>query len=215
MTPPAISMTTFLNLRRIKTPISSERYDMKVVIKRARLAFAKIWEPEQFNNSGEPACSGSFILDPKTQKAEVDKVIATITQVANEKWGAKAADMLKTLKAKGDICLHDGATKSEYEGFDGNVFVSARNKARPVVLDTDKSPLTSADGRPYSGCFVDVSLDIWPQENKYGKRINAKLLAIRFVDDGPAFSGGEGYSEADFEDEASAEASEAAGDFFN
>lgn len=188
---------------------------MKVVLKRARIAFAKIWEPEQFGGQGEPACSASFIFDPKAQKAEVDKVIATITEVAKEKWKDKAADMLKTLKAKGDICLHDGATKSEYDGFAGNVFVSARNKARPTVVDKDKTPLTQADGKPYSGCFVDVSLDIWAQENKYGKRINAKLLAVRFVDDGPAFSGGEGYDEADFEDEEPADSTSDAGDFFN
>jgi hypothetical protein len=188
---------------------------MKVVLKRARIAFAKIWEPEQFGGQGEPACSGSFILDPKAQKAEVDKMIAAINEVAKEKWKDKAADMLKTLKAKGDICLHDGATKSEYDGFAGNVFVSARNKVRPVVVDKNKSPLTQADGRPYSGCFVNVSLDIWAQENKYGKRINAKLLAVQFEDEGLAFSGGEGYSDADFEDEGGGEATSEVGDFFN
>lgn len=199
---------------------------MKVVIKRARGAFLKIWEPEQFNGTGEPACNGSFIIDPKLEikdgngrvtysgKAEMDKVIATITEVAKEKWKDKAGDVLKTLKAKGDICLHDGATKSEHDGFAGNVFVSARNKSRPTVVDKDKTPLTQADGKVYSGCFVDVSLDIWAQDNKWGKRINAKLLAIRFVDDGPAFSGGEGYSDADFEDDEPAASSEA-GDFFN
>ena len=188
---------------------------MKVVIKRARGAFLKIWEPEQFNGTGEPACNGSFILDPKTQKAEVDKVIAAITDVAKEKWKDRAQDVLKTLKAKGDICLQDGATKAQHDGFDGNVFISARTKTRPTVLDKDKTPLTQADGKVYSGCFVDVSMDIWAQDNKFGKRINAKLLAIRFVDGGPAFSGGEGYSDADFEDEPTAEGESPAGDFFS
>jgi len=174
---------------------------MKVVIKRARLAFAQIWEPKSFNGSGEPRCSASIIIDPKTQKEEVDKVVAAIQDVASEKWGAKAGDVLKTLKAKGDICLHDGATKGEYDGFEGKVYVSAANKARPVVVDRDKSPLTQQDGKPYAGCFCDFSIDIWPQDNQYGKRINAKLLAIRFYEDGPAFSGGTSYSEADFDDE--------------
>jgi hypothetical protein len=173
---------------------------MKVVIKRARLAFPKIWEPEQFGGTGEPACSAAFLLDPNEQRPEIEKIVAAIRQVAVEKWKDKAEDMLKSLKAKGDLCLHDGETKAEYEGFPGMKFVSARNAARPVVVDRDKSPLTSADGKPYAGCYVDASLDIWAQENKYGKRVNAKLLAIRFVDDGAAFSGGEGYSEADFDD---------------
>lgn len=187
---------------------------MKVVLKRTRMAFANIWEPKQFNGQGKPSCNAAFIMDPKDQKAEVDKVIAAITEVAKEKWKDKSADMLKTLKAQGKICLQDGATKSQYDGFDGNVYVSGRNNVRPHVVDKDKTPLSEADGKPYSGCFVDVSLDIWAQDNGYGKRINAKLLAIRFVDDGPAFSGGEGYSEADFEDEPG-ESATGGGDFFS
>lgn len=183
----------------------------KVVIKGARLAFPQLWEPQQFNNTGEPACSASFLLDPKTQKAEVDKIVAAIKQVAADKWGAKADDTLKTIKAKGDLCLHDGATKSEYDGFDGMVYISARNKARPVVIGRDKAPLTQADGKPYAGCYVNVSVDIWAQSNNYGKRINAKLLAVQFDRDGDAFSGGEGYSDDDFEGDESGGDSSASG----
>lgn len=194
---------------------------MKVILKGARGAFLNIWEPKSFGDTGEPRCGGSFLLDPKTQKAEVDKVIAAINEVAKEKWAAKAGDVLKTLKAKGDLCLHPGETKAEYDGFEGMVFVSASNKARPVVIDKDKSPLTQSDGRPYSGCYVNVSVDVWAQDNKYGKRINAKLLAVQFSRDGDAFSGGEGYADTDFEEEGDGDdpfgegsASESEGDGF-
>lgn len=191
---------------------------MKLVLKRVRLAFANIWEPKQYNGTGEPACSASFIMDKTAQKALVDQCIQTIQSVAQEKWGAKAGDVLKTLKAKGDICLHDGAEKGDYDGFgDGVIYISARNKARPVVLDRNKTPLTEADGKPYSGCYVNVSLDVWPQDNGYGKRINAKLLAIQFADDGEAFSGGTGFSDDDFADEDGGEsgANESTADFFS
>lgn len=187
---------------------------MKVIIKGARLAFANIWEPKSFNGQGEARCSASFILDPKAQKSEVDKVIAAIQQVAQEKWNAKAGDVLKTLKAKGDLCLHDGATKAEYDGFEGNVYVSAANKARPSVVDVNKAPLTQSDGRPYSGCYVNASIDIWAQDNQYGKRINAKLLAVQFSRDGAAFSGGEGYTDDDFEDESGSEGGSSDSDGF-
>lgn len=177
---------------------------MKVIIKNARGAFLNLWEPKSFgDNGGDARCNGSFILDPKSQKAEVDKIKAAIQEVAKEKWGAKALDILKTLSAKGDLCLQDGATKSEYDGFEGMVYVSAGNKARPQVLDRDKSPLTQSDGRPYSGCYVNVSIDVWAQDNKFGKRVNAKLLAVQFHADGEAFSGGEGYADTDFDDESS------------
>jgi hypothetical protein len=58
------------------------------------------------------------------------------------------------------------------------------------VIDRDTKPLTAADGRPYGGCFVDASVDIWAQDNSWGKRINAKLRWVQFRGDGDAFSGG-------------------------
>lgn len=196
---------------------------MRITIKHARLAFPHLWEPQvPQNGKGEAACNGNFILDPKKaeEKAELDKVIKTMQQVATEKWGAKAGDVFKTLKAKGDLCLHDGSTKAEYDGFEGNFFVSARNKAKPVVvanrkfngkpIEIDEAGNAFINGErqrdlpfdvkaPYSGCYVDVQVDIWAQDNAFGKRINAKLLAVKFNEDGDAFSGGEGFDENDFD----------------
>lgn len=174
---------------------------MKVVIKEARIAFPKIWEPEKFQGQGTPACSANFIIDPRTQKAEVDKVLAAMWQAAQDKWKDRAADIYKMLKAKSDICLRPGDEKADKTGYASNVFVSARNKARPIILDRQKNPLTQADGVIYAGCYVNVSLDIWAQDNASGKRINATLLAIQFMRDGEAFSGGEAYSDDDFSDE--------------
>ena len=215
---------------------------MKVTLKGLRLAFPHIWEPQQPQKAGgEAAYNGSFIF-PLTDSdksvaavanEELKKAQAAMQQVAVEKWGAKAGDVFKTLRAKGDICLLDGATKAEYDGFDGNKYVSARNKAKPVIVATKKfngKVITVDEGNnayidgqrlrdlpfdvkaPYSGCYVNVTLDIWAQDNQYGKRINAKLLAIQFDKDGEAFSGGEGYSDNDFEDEPATE--EGAGGFF-
>jgi hypothetical protein len=172
---------------------------MQVVLKSVRGAFLNLWEPKQYNGTGEAACNGNFIIE-KGNDAALKVMTDAIKQVAQEKWGAKAGDMLKALKAKGDLCLHDGAEKAEYAGFDGNFFVSARNKARPIVVDRDRSPLTQADGRPYSGCYLNVSIDVWAQDNGYGKRINAKLLAVQFVKDGEAFGGGAVGSADQFDD---------------
>jgi hypothetical protein len=174
---------------------------MKIVLTNVRLAFPEIWEPKTFGDDSKPSCSAALLIDPTTQadvlKAAKDAVLAA----ANEKWGPKAPDILKSLAAKGDaICVRNGDTKSEYAGFPGTYYVSARNAARPVVVDRNKTPLTQADGRPYAGCFVDASIDIWAQDNKFGKRINAKLLALRFVRDGEAFSGGAVGSADDFGD---------------
>ena len=161
---------------------------MKVRIDNARLAFAQLFEPRAFGEEGsDPAYSCSLIISKK--HPAVKKINEAIEAVAKEKWEGKASEFLKSLRGGDRICLHDGDTKPGYDGFEGNFFIPARNKARPLVIDRDKSPLTQADGRPYSGCYVNATIDIWAQANKFGKRINATLSGVQFFKDGDAFTG--------------------------
>lgn len=172
---------------------------MKVRIENARLAFAQIFFPKAFGEDGsDPAYGASFII-AKNHPA-VKLINAAIESVAKEKWADKAKDMLKQLRASDKICLHDGDNKPDYDGFPGNFFLAARNKSRPLIIDRDKSPLTSDDGRPYAGCYVNATVDIWAQQNKYGKRVNATLSGIQFLKDGDAFSGAPPATPEDFED---------------
>jgi hypothetical protein len=174
---------------------------MKILLTNVRLAFPEIWEPKAFGDDSKPSCSAVLLIDPVSQAAMLNLAKETVKTVATEKWGPKTADVLKSLAAKGDaICLRNGDTKSEYAGFSGMYYISTRNPARPVVVDRDKTPLTQADGRPYSGCYVDVSIDIWAMDNKWGKRICCKLIALRFVRDGEAFAGGAAGGADDFGD---------------
>jgi hypothetical protein len=77
------------------------------------------------------------------------------------------------------------------------MYVSAASKTRPLVLDSNKTPLTDEDGKPYGGCYVNASIEIWAQDNQFGKRINAQLRGIQFVKDGDAFGGGGSPASAD------------------
>ena len=114
--------------------------------------------------------------------AEVERAIVT---VAKEKWGeAKYGDVLKSLKASDKLAIHDGDSKSDYEGYAGHLFLNASNKIRPTVVGPDRAPLTAADGKPYSGAYVNCILELWAQDNTYGKRINASLLGVQFLRDG-------------------------------
>lgn len=170
---------------------------MKIVLKNVRLAFGQgLFTPSSMEGS-EPKFGSTFIFakDHPAAKTMQD----AIQQVATEKWGAKAPEILKSLKAGGKLCLRDGDIKANFDGFAGNLFVSSSNRARPTVLDRDKTPLTQQDGKPYSGCYVNVSLDLWSMDNKFGRRVNATLLAVQFASDGEAFSGGAAFSDDDFE----------------
>jgi hypothetical protein len=126
---------------------------------------------------------------------------ALIVAAAKAKWADKHEVVLKGLKVQDRLCLHDGVTKSQYAGFDGNLFVSANSDNRPSVFDRTKTPLAEADGKPYAGCYVNASLDIWAQDHpQHGKRVNAQLRGVQFVKDGDAFAAGTAASEDEFED---------------
>jgi hypothetical protein len=170
-----------------------------VKLANVRLAFPALFTPKTVNGEGEPAFSAAFILDPKANAADIKALSQVIEKVAQEKWKDKAPAILKQMKAQDKLALHDGDSKAEYDGFPGNLYVSARSKARPLVIDRDKSALTEADGKPYAGCYVNASLDIWAQDNNYGKRVNASLRGVQFCKDGEAFAGGGVASEDEFD----------------
>ena len=172
---------------------------MKIKLEGVRLAFPNLFEPRAFGEDGsDPAYGASFIF-PKDHPG-VKIINDAIEAMAKEKWEAKATETLKQLRAADRVCLHDGDLKPDYMGFPGNFFVATRNKARPLVIDRDKSPLTAADGKPYAGCYVNATLDVWSMMNKYGKRINATLSGVQFVKDGDAFTGAPPATPDDFED---------------
>lgn len=170
---------------------------MKVKLNNVRLAFPTLFEAKTVNGEGKPAFSASFLIDPAD--LQVKTLNAAIEQVAKEKWGAKAEMILKQMRATDKVCLHDGDLKANYDGFPGNLYVSSRSATRPLVIDADKTPLTEQDGRPYGGCFVNVSIELWPQDNSYGKRVNASLRGVQFFRDGDAFAGGGAASDDEFE----------------
>lgn len=157
----------------------------------SRLAFAQhLFEAGTVGGEGKPAFSCTVLVPPG--HPVLAKLAEAEEAVAKEKWGAKAPDILKNIIRKADKgVVHDGDSKAQYDGFPGNMFISCRSEKRPLVLDRDaKTPLVPADGRPYSGCYAHVMIEVWAQDNKYGKRINAQLTGVMFSRDGDSFGGG-------------------------
>ncbi len=155
----------------------------------ARLAFAQhLFEAGTVGGEGKPAFSVTVIVGKK--HPAIALLTAAEEQVAKEKWGEKAPAMLKAIRAAGKGVVKDGDLKASYDGFEGNSFVSTRSDKRPNVYDRDLSPLVAADGKPYSGCYSHVVVEVWAQDNQYGKRINAQLSGVMFSRDGDSFGGG-------------------------
>lgn len=186
---------------------------MKVKLKKVRGAFLNLFEAKAFEDN-EPKFSGCFIMEPTGENVKAMR--KAVAEVAKEEWGKKTMPLkkgketvqvpvLEYLEASDRVCYREGpktnASGEIFEGFEDMYYVSATNKRRPSIFDRDKTPLTEADGKPYSGCYVNVVLDLWPQDHpKFGKRINATVTGVQFHSDGDGFGGGAPASENDFDD---------------
>jgi hypothetical protein len=170
---------------------------MKITLKDVRLTFPQLFEPKQVNGQGDPKFSAAFLFAKNhPQKAEIER---GIVEAAKAKWGEKAQEVLKTLKASDKLCVHDGDAKSDYDGYAGNLFINASNKVKPMIVGPDRVELRAMDGKPYSGCYVNAILELWAQDNQFGKRVNAALLGVQFVRDGERLAGGGVAAAEDFE----------------
>jgi hypothetical protein len=169
----------------------------RLLLKDVRLSFANgLFEAKAGEDGGQAKFNCGIILSP--DHPQIPAIKAAMQAVATEKWGAKAADVFKQLKASDKLALHDGDSKA-YDGYAGNLFLSPSSPTRPTLLDGQKNPVTQADGKIYSGCYVNASVEIWAMDNKFGKRINCQLRGVQFNRDGDAFSAGRPADADEFE----------------
>ena len=169
------------------------------VLKNVRLSYPQLLTPQAFKGKGEPRYSASFLL--AKDDAQVKKLIVpALSEAAIAKWGDKGMQMVKQLQAKDMIALHDGDLKLDKEGapqggYGEHFYLSAaaqKDKAPRVltrggdIITVETSGLYPNDV-PYGGCFVHARVNIWAQDNDYGCRLNAGLLAVVFASDGDPF----------------------------
>jgi hypothetical protein len=157
----------------------------------SRLAFAQhLFTKGVVGNDpkAKPAYSSTFIVP--NDHPVVAQLKKAEEQVAKEKWGEKAPAILKSIRAADKGVYHDGDSKAQYDGFEGNTFISTRSDKRPNVYNRDGSQLNEEDGVVYSGCYAHGMIEVWAQDNSWGKRINAQLTGVMFSRDGDSFGGG-------------------------
>lgn len=185
---------------------SKPKYSVASIIEAATRAYAGEANPDSAKGQAEK-------LQWSDPKAEFSKAIIAAAQ---GKWGDALTDsgakdaagkaimlpawqvVVQVLKAQNRLPLHDGAEKALTPGFAGNMYMNASSDLRPVVRNKNGAALQASDGVIYPGCYADVCVDVWAQDNQHGKRINATLLAVTFSHDGDRLAGGATASEDDY-----------------
>lgn len=162
----------------------------KIKLHNVRLSFPSLFRKAVFSGE-ETKFEATFLLDKEEHADKISEIEAEIDRMLR--------DNLKGAKLKEDkICLKDG-DDIDYDGYAGKMSIKASNNKRPKIIDRDKSQLTEDDNRLYAGCYVNAVIELWAQNNQWGKRINANLLGVQFYKDGEPFSDGAVASDDDFD----------------
>lgn len=162
------------------TPNVTYREDGCILIRNVRLSYPHLFKKWGMNEGDTKKFSSKFLLDKVTHAADIKGLGAHL--------GKLMQDAFKGRIPNDKLFLRDG----DQEGKDtskGQWTVAASEDKAPDVINRDKSRINEDDDIVYAGCYVNVLLRPWCQNNKFGKRINANLLAVQFVKDGERFSG--------------------------
>lgn len=175
----------------------------RIMLKNITMAFPALAEPQAFGE-GEPAYGAKFPvkINGEHQKLLEEAMLAE----AKEQWKDKAESVLAMLVEDGKVAFVKKVYRSKktgepYQGFEGTHYLSARNaKTQPTVFNQYGEELTSKgdiERQAFSGARVNASVEVWAQDNKWGRRINCSLRGIMLTGEGENFGGGSAPASAD------------------
>jgi hypothetical protein len=180
---------------------NAARYsDGLILLKNVRASYPHVLKAAKFKGAG-PDDPGSYsikVLLPKTTHDEAKKLLQrAITRILKESNKSEPIGRDRRFLQDGDPGEEDIGNPEEK----GCWVVSARESKRPIVIDNRRDPKTGKPRRLdpnddrdveriYGGCYVNVMIRPWFQNNAYGKRVNAGLSVVQFVRDGEPFGTG-------------------------
>lgn len=120
-------------------------------------------------------------------------------RAAREMIAERIAELMKENRVKNmkedNKFLRDGDASGKEEN-EGHWTVNASESKKVIVRDNKRDPSTGKprvlklgedDDRIYGGCFVNTLIRPWFMNNKFGKKVNAGLVAVQFAKDGEPF----------------------------
>lgn len=157
-----------------------DRNLQKVVTPVFRLSFPSIFKPKSFEGS-EPKYSVVMLFDKKTDLTPMKKAVkAAIVS----KWGADKAKWPKGLR----MPFRDGSEKSDLDGYEGCIFVSASSKTQPGIVDQRLEEVIDQEV-VYAGCYARAEVFAFPYDRAGNKGVSFGLNHIQKIKDGESFSG--------------------------
>ena len=160
----------------------------KIKLNNVRFSFPSIFNKSEFNGQ-VGKFEATFLMNKESQAKMIADVEAQISLIQKDNKAKVSPDK---------ICLKDGEFV-DYDGYAGCMSIKAGSNRRPTVLGRDKAPVVEEDNIVYAGCYVNAVIELWFQDNSYGKRVNCNLLGIQFAKDGDTFGAGDTDVSDDFD----------------
>jgi hypothetical protein len=171
-----------------------------------RLSFPHIVEPHKSKMAAPtaPAKYSADFLMAQDHPALAD-FMKRYMELSQQKWNEHAQTVMQMIQGDRKLrCFGPGSEKVDkktfkpYSGYDGHYFISANRENAPQIIRPDGSPVDPANTmeyqalarKMYGGCYVNVALRPWIQENSFGRGIRCDFVAIQFFKDGEAFGDG-------------------------
>lgn len=175
----------------------------RIMLKNVVLAFPALAEPQSFGE-GEPAYGAKFPIQPNSEQQKA--IEAAILAEAKEQWKDKADSVISMLAEDNKLCFTKKVYRSKktgepYQGFDGAHYLSTRNaKTQPTVFNQYGEEITGKgeiERQAFSGAVVNASIEVWAQDNKWGRRVNCSLRGVMLTGEGENFGGASAPASAD------------------
>lgn len=176
----------------------------EIHLSHVRLSFPKLIEATAQANIPDSAKKFGADLILAQGDPQFARFHEAVKKIAVEKWkehapailGMLQNDRLKRCYGAGSEKI-DKKTLAPYVGYAGNVYISASagEDKPPVMVRPDATVCDNSNTmeraalarKLYGGCYVNVVVRPWCQDNQFGRGVRCELVAVQFAADGEAF----------------------------
>ena len=178
-----------------------------IFLSNVRLSFPHLAEPQRQVNeqTGKERISYNCELLMPQDHPGFQQFMQRYGAIALEKWKEHAQAVMNMIQQdRKTRCYGRGEEKisrktmQPYDGYAGNVYITAGRDTPPQMIQADGTPVDPANTmayqalarKMYGGCRVNAAIKPWPQDNKVGRGIRCDLVAVQFAADDTPFGEG-------------------------
>ena len=178
-----------------------------IFLSNVRLSFPHIAEPQRQVNAetGKERISYNCEFIMPQDHAGFQQFMAKYGELALAKWAEHAQTVMGMIQNdRKSRCYGRGEEKvnkktfTPYDGYAGNVFITAGRDSQPQIIQADGSAIDPNNTmayqqltrKMYGGAYVNAAIKPWLQDNRHGRGVRCDLVALQFAKDGQPFGEG-------------------------